>query len=601
VKLSDKQEAALTVLEAGHNVFLSGVAGTGKSSILREWLRRTKKNVGVTAFTGIAATHIDGQTTHSFLGVGPFSTVIGTVKTDRFTDMIQPRVRAIDALIIDEISLVDGKTIELFSGICSAATGDPRPFGGIQTIFVGDMGQLAPVHVGTPDPSYCFTTDVWKELQIVNIELGEVFRQADKVFVDLLRNLRFGWIDEDSKRLLSSRVNAFDPDAIPEPIRLVVLRKTAEEINNRRLAKIKNTELLYTAMDIGPPSVLEKLDESCLSPRELRLKVGARVMFTKNDINYTKDYEGRITGQLPPRFCNGSQGYVTSMQPGLVSVRLDNGNEITTGPLDWTFKAGTETVLEKDESGEDVAVTKQLTATRVQIPLMLAFAITGHKSQGSTLDRVSIDISDCFDFGQAYVMLSRVRSLENLNIEKPIRFDRIKAHPSVVKFMKNIFEERKKRDENPNWASLLPVPVRRAATAKQGAAVLSAVQDRREREYGGRGNPGRNPEAGQGGLPQEIEDGTRAGRTVSRGAVTTSDSPGFAPGAAVRHGTGPVLIHRKQSDHRQSAFVEYTSDIDVDTDDIDSFDDKDCIVAICNESQHETAGTRKRRRAESGD
>lgn len=411
--LCPEQEKLISIIEAGHNVFVTGVAGTGKSFTINEWRKRTKKRVAYTASTGIAATHIGGQTVHSWSGVG-----IGDMPAQQianssfFQELIAPVICNTDVLLIDEISMLDREMFELISAVCVIARNVPAPFGGLQLVLVGDMGQLEPTD---NKRGFCFTADVWWRSEIRIFELRTVHRQQDRAFADLLRELRTGATTTHAMKVLRSRTNAQDFPPGIEPARLMTHNYEVDEINETRLADLPGKLYSYEAKDAGPMAARSKLDES-ITPRILNLKKNARVMLTKNNL---------------PSWSNGSLGTVVGVSQGegddVIKVRLDRDGEVVeVSKVQWTLVVGHEKVRD---------YTIPIKVTRTQYPLKLAWALSIHKSQGSTIDYASIDISKCFAAGQAYVALSRVRSLEGLNIESFFTSDRIYTHIDAKIFL----------------------------------------------------------------------------------------------------------------------------------------------------------------------
>ena len=459
--LSPDQQAAWDALESTDNVFLSGPGGTGKSWLISKWLREGSakdKSVAVLASTGIAATHIGGRTLHSWAGMG-----LGTETAERIADdprwgwrfRIAPRIRATDVILVDEVSMVCGRLLALLSDLCKIARGpkgaitakqrqrgerqEKLPFGGAKFVAVGDMGQLAPIEEETGFP---FETSEWWDARIMTAELTTVHRQADAAFVAVLSQIRQGTLDEAGRAMLEARVNAFDPDAEPQAVRVATHNRQVDAVNEARLAEIPGEPSTFLALEEGDPRGIEFLDKHCLSPRDLRIKVGARVMFTRNDPTDGQTGTGR--------FVNGTLGTVTWVQGGKTDGHAEQGEggfEVTTddgvvlcpepvawhhgvegGDL-WVPEKWTKKLVKRREAGKGEAV-------RVQYPVKLAWSMSIHKCQGLSLSRVSLDIGDCFAPGQAYVALSRARSLEGLNIERWSGPASVFAHPTAVAFIR---------------------------------------------------------------------------------------------------------------------------------------------------------------------
>jgi ATP-dependent exoDNAse (exonuclease V) alpha subunit len=388
--LSAEQEAAVARLEAGESLFLTGVAGTGKTYTLNTWLSRTKKKVAVTASTGIAATHLNGQTVHRWSGAGIGDKTPEQIASKTWwSDQIAPGIKGVDALVIDEVSMIDGVTFAVVNSLCQIARGSPAPFGGMQVVVVGDMGQLAPVEHAAK--GFAFETDEWWDAKIATVELLQVHRQSDAAFAAILRSIRDGTLTPEGAKALTSRVRAYDPDVV-EAVRLSTHNARVDAANEARLARLPGRPVLYAAKESGLADCLQWIDKNCITPRLLALKVGARVMFTKN-------HQFGL-------YVNGTLGRVAAVTKDDVSVLIDGAEEpVSVARVEWTAK--------RFEKGREVTL-----ATRRQYPLRLAWAITVHKSQGSTLDLVSVDLESTFAEGQAYAALSRARSLEGLNIER---------------------------------------------------------------------------------------------------------------------------------------------------------------------------------------
>lgn len=404
------QEKALAVLKSGVNVFLTGEPGAGKTHTInrfKEWLDSQHKRYAVTASTGIAATHIDGQTIHSWSGIRIKSNLsarqIETILSDEY---IHARLMNTDVLIVDEISMMDAQFIDDLNLVLKSArnTFENRPFGGIQIVFVGDFFQLPPV---TKDRKmrFAFESRSWKEAGLKVCYLHEQHRQSDPHFLDLLSSMRKGEVTTAHRNLLKTRMNSNLDPAFREGIktRLFTHNSDVDNLNDQELAKVVGQEKIFHMREKGVPFLVSKLKESCLSPEVLVLRVGATVMFTRNNFD-----DGYV---------NGTLGVVTGYShDGFPVVESRSGNIFTAKPAEWRF--------------EEHGVSK---AEISQVPLKLAWAITVHKSQGMSLDEAIIDLSKTFEYGQGYVALSRVRSLAGMVLEG-LNDKTFAMHPVVVEY-----------------------------------------------------------------------------------------------------------------------------------------------------------------------
>jgi len=292
-----------------------------------------------------------------------------------------------------------------------------KPMGGLQLLFFGDFLQLPPIKKMGEDVNFCFNSKVWSDLDLEVFVLEEIFRQKDQKFIKVLNNLRFGKIDEDDRKTLESRVGAVDNNSIIRPTILTTHNIKVEKINEAELKKIPRLEMANQAEYFGDVYKVEFLKKNCIAADILRLKVGAQVMMTKN----TYQKEG-IT--------NGSLGIIRdfSSKKSYPLVEFANGKILTIGPEEW--------LIEKFDIEKKMMITE---AGVTQIPLILAWAMTIHKSQGLTLDKISCDLSDIFSAGQAYVALSRARSLEGIFIDS-INFNRITADNDASRYYRGLVE-----------------------------------------------------------------------------------------------------------------------------------------------------------------
>jgi ATP-dependent exoDNAse (exonuclease V) alpha subunit len=404
-KPSRDQAVALRWLQSGKNVFITGVAGSGKSWIVDYWMANHAhdKRVAITASTGIAATHLGGVTLHSWIGAKPGAKTISDIATDYWWENKQPALRSIDVLLIDEVSMIDGQFLNLAEEAHRAACNNARPWGGKQVVMIGDMGQLPPVQ--EEENGWSWESRAWTFADIHAVELCQTMRFADQPFADLLRRVRVGAVTDEDVIALSRRVRAYDPDAMGA-VRLTTHNKKADKTNMTKLAALPGDSQVYKAQSEAVHArFLAQLEKNCLSPPELILKVGARVMFTKNNPD--------------SGWCNGTTGEVLELHGTYAVVQIANGPVVTVYQAEW--------VLEKQG-----AFGREVLASYKQLPLRLAWAITIHKSQGCTIDYASVDMRQVFAPGQAYVALSRCRSLEGLNIESWRGAGTILVHPKIM-------------------------------------------------------------------------------------------------------------------------------------------------------------------------
>ena len=422
--LSEEQKQAVYALEDGENIFISGSAGTGKSYLL-QYLKANYSDSGlhITASTGIAAVHVGGQTLHSWAAIGlgnlPAEQIIENLFSAKFS-RVRRKLKLAKMLAIDEISMISAPVFDLINELLKAVRQDERPFGGLQLILFGDFLQLPPVNRDgqlANDYQFCFQSNAWRELNPKPIMLKTVFRQEDKDFVKLLNNIRFGKIDEDDILTLKSRINLPDKISAIKPTILASHNAQVDAINQTYLKQIVGNSQVFAAKFSGDSSKIDFLRKNCLAAEKLELKVGAQVMMLKN----TYQKEGVI---------NGSLGVIKefSKKNNHPIVEFNNGTLLTIAPEVWA--------LEKFDVEKREIVTE---AEMMQVPLLLAWAITIHKSQGMTLDKVKCDLSKVFADGQIYVALSRVKTLEGLHIDG-LDFNRIRANQDIVEFYNRLLD-----------------------------------------------------------------------------------------------------------------------------------------------------------------
>jgi len=385
------QKEALSILKLGVNVFLTGEPGAGKTHTINryiEWLRERGVEPSVTASTGIAATHVGGMTIHSWSGIGIKKRV-----SDWDIEMIQAREKTAlrivttKILIIDEISMLDAETLNSVDHVLRTLRRRPmmeeQPFGGLQVIFVGDFFQLPPVSRGE-QVQFAFEGDAWKAANPVVCYLSEQHRQEDGAFLDLLGAVRRNEVEDYHYETLKGRMNL---DRKTKATRLHTHNVDADRVNDESLSKVEGNSHVFHMTSRGARTLVEALKQNCLSPETLTLKEGARVMFTRNNFD-----EGYVNGTL-----GEVVGFAVNGNP---IVKTKSGLRIEAQQGEWSITDG-----------------PKILAQIKQIPLRLAWAITVHKSQGMSLDAAVIDLSQAFEFGQGYVALSRVRTLEGLFLE----------------------------------------------------------------------------------------------------------------------------------------------------------------------------------------
>ena len=402
------QSLALSILKSWRNVFLTGQAGSGKTYVINQyiqWLWSCGVEVAITASTGIAATHIGGVTIHSRSGIG-----IKDHLTDHDMELLQQKERLhkniikAKVLIIDEISMLSANTIDMVDRVVQMIRRDGRPFGGLQVIFVGDFFQLPPVmssDSGDSTKRFAFASKAWKDLDLVMCYLHTQHRQSEGDFPTILNQLRKWAMQAESLTILKTRYNT--PLSHKNPVKLYTHNIDVDRINNEKLDALLGETESYLSTGVGEPALVAALTKSMLAPELLDLKIGAQVIFVKN--NPAKWYY------------NGTIGEVVGF------------DDLTKYPL---VKIASDYVIKVEPEIRSVENMTEIVASVRQIPLKLARAITVHKSQGMTLDAAEMDLSKVFEPGQAYVALSRIRSLDGLNL-LGINEQWLNAHPLVLR------------------------------------------------------------------------------------------------------------------------------------------------------------------------
>lgn len=411
--------------ETNLNLFITGKAGTGKSTLIDYFRNTTKKKAIVLAPTGLAAINVRGQTIHSFFHLPP-----------RFIDphmmmRISPSriYRDLDTIIIDEVSMVRADLFDALDRFLRLNGKDKSlPFGGTQIIVVGDLFQLPPIVAREElqvfneffESPYFFSSYAFSQGKFSVIELTRIYRQKDEAYISLLNKIRIGEVSMGDLGLINARVVVKDFEKVRrEYITLATTNNVVTAINDSELNKIDSQEYMYKATIEGD---FPTEDRTLPVEMELKLKKGARVIFTKND-------KGR-------RWVNGTAGVVESLDKDKIKIKLNDPgfHEIVTVPVEEWENIKYEFDREKD------TVVPVVLGKLKQFPLKLAWAITIHKSQGMTFDRANIDFSRSpFTHGQTYVALSRCRTLEGMVVTKKIYPNDVMVDPRIIEFSKQIY------------------------------------------------------------------------------------------------------------------------------------------------------------------
>jgi ATP-dependent exoDNAse (exonuclease V) alpha subunit len=422
IELNEEFTRALQLMDGSNaSLFITGKAGTGKSTLLSYFIGRTRKNAVVLAPTGVAALNVGGETIHSFFGFKP-GVAPDMVKKKRST--AKSIYQRLDTIIIDEVSMVRADLLDCVDRFLRLNGKDEAlPFGGVQMIFVGDLYQLPPVVTEAERPlfnccyesPYFFSARSFKELAVEFVELKKIYRQTDEQFIHLLNRIRNNQVTTEEMAVLNRRAELSEKPG-DYYVYLATTNKKAAEINDLRLGLLDREERAYTALASGEFDAKYYPTEY-----ELRLKAGSQVMLLNND----------------PfgRWVNGSIGRILGMEydslrhEDVITVELTNGKRVEVSPYKWE-------IFKFRLNEADRTVAAETAGHFVQYPMRLAWAVTIHKSQGKTFERVVIDVGrGTFAHGQVYVALSRCTSLDGIVLKSPLRKEHIIMDRRVVNFL----------------------------------------------------------------------------------------------------------------------------------------------------------------------
>ncbi|MFA5250156.1 MAG: AAA family ATPase [Parachlamydiales bacterium] len=416
--LTGSFEKALELLEnSSDNLFITGKAGTGKSTLLAYFLSQSKKKAAVLAPTGVAALNVAGETIHSFFHFKSHITLEEAKKKGRLARN-KALYRELELIIIDEISMVRADLLDSVDAFLKAALKNKKPFGGIRMIFIGDLYQLPPVLKNEEKPffqklyptPYFFSAAAFQKEKFQFLELDKIFRQKEALFVQLLNAIRNNTVQEEELLLLNRQVLKAGEKPEEGSIYLTSTNSDAEKINRERLEILEGKERAFEAQVEGQFSLKEAPTES-----SLKLKAGAQVMFLNN--------------HPQGLWVNGTLGRIVSLTEDLVEVETAGGDLVFVEKHRWElFKYGF------DEKKNQLF--QEEVGAFLQFPLRLAWAVTIHKSQGKSFEKVVIDLGrGAFAFGQSYVALSRCRTLEGLKLQKPFKKQHVLCDWRVVSFL----------------------------------------------------------------------------------------------------------------------------------------------------------------------
>jgi len=441
------EDRFLAAAQGGRNCFLTGMAGTGKSTLLRQFILECSgtargqasdltsldpvktcrsdpppRRVDITAPTGVAALNVGGMTIHRFCGMmlGPQAgqsneDYLDVLRKDPRRSVVNGfhRVMRCQVLVIDEISMLPGRQFDFIEFLFRRLRSRDEPFGGCQVIVTGDFLQLPPVRLNEGEPyDWAFLTPAWERAEFRTVVLDTVRRQDEPQFVRALANFRCGRVWGEDARLLQGRIKNFPPASLT---RLFTHNVQVDKWNHFQLGELPGMEVTFEAWQTGPDAQREFLAKNLLTPATLKLKPGAVVMFT---VNRT------LPGSARPLFVNGQVGVVATVPSsasgvsGSIAVRVKTGDVIDVERFKWSFNA-------QDPEA----------ATFSQFPLRLAYSMSIHKAQGLTLDAAYLDIRAAREPGQAYVAVSRVRTLAGLHFKE--WFKGLHVSPEAIEFYRN--------------------------------------------------------------------------------------------------------------------------------------------------------------------
>lgn len=415
---AEQQLAYDLVANTNRCLFITGKAGTGKTTFIQRIQKEIQKNFVVLAPTGIAAIAAGGQTVHSFFGF-PME-VIGPHTKLQVSFSNEELLRHVDTIIVDEASMLRCDLVDGMDRYLRLAFHNNMPFGGKQIIFVGDLFQLPPVvksgtvddemlcdlyGVGTP---FFYKANVLKRMNLPKIEFQKVYRQTDNTFVNILNKMRIGEVGESDLAILNNRISSSD-DLDDYSVILTGFNKKAERINEIKLNALDGDEVVYEGLKTG-----NFKSGDCPAPEHLRLKIGAQVIFCRNHYSV--------------KCVNGTIAKVIQLEDDAIQVQLENGNKVRVVRVAWEC-------YERVYNRETRRLESYVVGSYSQFPLKLAWAITIHRSQGMTFDRMHFDLSwGTFAAGQAYVAISRMRSLDGLTLSNRLMPHHVTVNPEIKAF-----------------------------------------------------------------------------------------------------------------------------------------------------------------------
>ena len=414
IELNESQSDALNVLLGQENVFLTGQAGTGKSTVIREYMRiRGDSCPPVVASTGIAASIVGGCTFHKFFGVGTLAggpeVTFHRMKNDL---VLSERILRTNEVVVDEISMLSGKYLATAERLCRFIKKSDLPWGGIRVVFVGDFAQLPPVpEKGETKTDWAFLSEVWSRSNLQNIVLREVLRTNEPEYMDVLNQIRVGNVDESVKKFLADRKIRIGDEF--QGSHIFPKKSQVYKFNSMKLAQIQSRSIKFVTEYRGSKDGIAQLKKNCLLDDVIELKVGALVMVLVNGVG--------------GGYVNGSQGHVTKIEPSVIVLKMLDKGMLKLERHQFELQNG---------DGNPIAVAENF-------PIKLAWALTIHKAQGAPMDRLSMDLFDLWAPGQAYVAMSRARSKNGIFIRR-YSLDSILADPEVLEFHKRLNERLRK-------------------------------------------------------------------------------------------------------------------------------------------------------------